>query len=297
MSSTSNSYQAGSDHSQTDVENAIAIGQSIASLELTGEHPQSSPVSKPIVYDESTVGGIVAWLMSPEQYLSKIAAEQPSKGEVNGVSPNRIHRENQTFSVDSAGIDTQSDQMVFQEVNEPDTPLDGNRVLIDAPKPWECPDDMRPSNNIIKTTSGWKWLDKKKLWSIPLNELDTLRSRVVKEGYQWREDSEKHSERTNDESVLDQLTTFVRRGDSVNVEYRVKSRVGTKKKHGEVNRVVDKEGANFNSDSDQKINIIRGDGMTNTIKIDSRGVLSIFSSGKRLLGRVIEVDVSPYNGG
>jgi hypothetical protein len=287
-------YQTNPDSAigKEEIEQSIAIARMMCRCEITGDHPRSTPLSKPrIAYNQSSVGGTIAWFMRATAYIDTVAKREKQNDDVKGMSPDRVSRSQREFEVDRRFGNDKSDR-IFTLLREEETSEKGDRAIVDIPKPWECPDELKKSNQLIKTVDTWEWLDDKKLWSISVEDVEKLKQRVIQHGYDW-EDSRDCESEIDEELVLDNIIDFTRRGDEIDVTYRLRSRVGTNEKTGEVNQVVENQNSTDNGNCGRRIEFTNEDGQMYQICIRDSDKLAVLSSGDLPIGDVLSVSVTP----
>jgi len=182
-------------------------------------------------------------------------------------------------------------------VEEFENRYNDHRVVIDAPAPWESPDELTPFNEVIKSLSWDEYhysfedrapgIDLDGAWLIDADGLGALRSVAEEEGYEW-------SDRRDDPAptvprALVEAIEYLDLGDEITVRY---DSARSDNELSKVGAVVAPTGVD-EPDRPARITIHRDDDNYNRV-IPEDGTASIKSNSRYPhMGRVLSITVEP----
>jgi hypothetical protein len=206
---------------------------------------------------------------------------------------------------DTTGEDTP--EVVFRVIKEFKSDNWGRKVEIDAPAPWNTPDEVTDPNEVVKSIGEWAeyhWqLDTDVgIWTLDADAIEPLREAATAAGYEWVDDrgADPKEDTTTNESpetdVLDRLTELAEQGDQIEVRYEQKNGNGINSKAGEVEVVETGEGEYGRTVSEGVI-IRRSDEHVNEVRRDNNDEPSVFSRATSpYMGELISASIIPDDG-
>jgi hypothetical protein len=152
-------------------ENAHANGESIDALDelsagdkvLWGERKRPMTVAR-VVDEDDRVG---------QTLTASVVRNDPNYDRPGAPNPDELERP------------LKKGDVFLPATNE--RTLTGREFVLDTPAPWNTPDDMKPANDVIKSTPWnsvhYEWDDERTAWVVDENELPNLSSLLASEGY------------------------------------------------------------------------------------------------------------------
>lgn len=247
--------------------------------------------------DDPVIEAVASWV-SPSGYVLRAAAESNRLDDDDGAKPGQTApRAARTFLFDRD--DDDDDDLTFRVTDEFSSRY-GDKVAVETPAPWDCPDDLKAANDVIKTLD-WDdthrtWDDTRDAWTMDAHAVDDLADLATDAGYDFVDERDADDDDAHD---LSPVADFAQDGDRIHVRYAKKNGNGLNTYSGEVRASVIAGSRNHRSrvrTTDTRIVFEDDSHKTKNVHRDDNGNAALYSMGQYpFMGEVVAITVEPAN--